>query len=311
MQSAPLYADVADGPPGGQAFWCRTEDGVRIRLGVWPNGPHRSHGTVLLLPGRSEYVEKYGRLARDLARHGLALLAVDFRGQGLADRLLADRNIGHVGRFTDYQFDVAAALQAARALGLPEPFFLLAHSMGGCIGLRALVGGLAVRAAAFSAPMWGMNLNPALRLVVSTLAKLARLSGLAARYAPGTGPVSYVISAPFADNVLTSDPDMFAYMQAQVRTHPELGLGGPSLNWLHEALGEMRYLRSAPLPGLPVLTAIGQCERVIDPGAVHAMMARWPAARFQLIEGSEHEMIMETPAIRARFLQAALQVFGL
>ena len=44
----------------------------------------------------------------------------------------------------------------ARAQGLPEPYYLMAHSMGGCIGLRALMRGAPVKAAAFSAPMWGI-----------------------------------------------------------------------------------------------------------------------------------------------------------
>ena len=79
-------------------------------------------------------------------------------GQGLADRLLADRRVGHVGRFTDYQMDVAAMVKAARALDLPQPYYLLAHSMGGCIGLRALMEDLPVAACAFTGPMWGIQM---------------------------------------------------------------------------------------------------------------------------------------------------------
>ena len=60
--------------------------GVRIRVGLWHRqGPA---GTVLLFPGRTEYVEKYGRTARLLAARGLATLVIDWRGQGIADRLV-------------------------------------------------------------------------------------------------------------------------------------------------------------------------------------------------------------------------------
>ena len=61
---APFHADLAEGPAGGHALWVNTSDGVRIRIGLWPAG---EKGTVLLLPGRTEYIEKYGRAAADLA----------------------------------------------------------------------------------------------------------------------------------------------------------------------------------------------------------------------------------------------------
>ena len=307
MEPAPFHADVADGPPDGNAWWVKTADGVRIRVGAWRDG---SKGTVLLFPGRTEYVEKYGRLAGELGDRGYAVLAIDWRGQGLADRLPANPAVGHVGHFADFQHDVTAAFGAARELALPEPFHLIAHSMGGCIGLRALINGLPVRAAAFSAPMWGLGIRPMMRPLAWTLSGFARLTGRGASYAPGTGPSTYVATAPYENNVLTTDPDMFAYMKRQVTTHPDLALGGPSMTWLNEALLEMRRLRAGPFPAHPVLVALGTRERVVDPQAIHRVMSRWPAARLDVVADAEHEIIMETPAIRSRFLDAATALFA-
>ncbi len=77
LSPAPLFEDVAGGPPGGAAHWLRTGDGIRIRVGHWrPEGT--AHGTVFLFPGRTEYVEKYGDAAREFTRRGLAMLAVDW-----------------------------------------------------------------------------------------------------------------------------------------------------------------------------------------------------------------------------------------
>ena len=45
---------------------------------------------------------------------------------------------------------------APRAAACPNPAIMIAHSMGGCIGLRSLMRGLPFKAAAFSAPMWGI-----------------------------------------------------------------------------------------------------------------------------------------------------------
>ena len=118
MKNAPLFSDIADGPDDGQAWWLTADDGVRIRVAAWAREAPR--GTVLLFPGRTEYIEKYGRTARDLAENGYATLAIDWRGQGLAERLVDDAMAGHVLHFSDYQRDVAAMVEAAETLDLPK-----------------------------------------------------------------------------------------------------------------------------------------------------------------------------------------------
>ena len=84
LSAAPLFKDVSPAPIAGKAYWTHASDGVRIRLGVYH--PDGATGTVLLFPGRTEYVEKYAPAAGELAQRGLATIVVDWRGQGLADR---------------------------------------------------------------------------------------------------------------------------------------------------------------------------------------------------------------------------------
>ncbi len=293
---APYHADLADGPPGGRAAWVTASDGLRLRVAVWPGG---SRGTVLIFPGRTESVEKYGRSAGDLARLGYSSVAIDWRGQGLSDRTSRAAMTGHVARFTDYQKDIAALLAALPELGLPQPLFLLAHSMGGAIALRALHEGLPVRAAAFTGPMWGIRLTPSLRPVAWALASGARVARLGLTLAPGTDLTCYVAVAPFEGNLLTTDAEMFAWMKAQVTTRPELGLGGPTLHWVHEALLECRRLRARPSPTVPALTFLGSEEKIVDVPAIHDRMRRWPGGTLDIVPRAEHEVLMETPTIRA------------
>ncbi|MCB6178724.1 alpha/beta hydrolase [Rhodobacter sp. Har01] len=303
---APFYADLADGPPGGRAVWLRTRDGVRIRVAVWAGG---GKGTVLLLPGRTEYVEKYGRAAADLLARGWNTVTVDWRGQGLADRALADPMVGHVGHFDEYQCDLDAVLAWVAAEGLPGPRVMLAHSMGGCIGLRALHRGLGFRAAAFSAPMWGISIAVWMRPLAQVVSSLAGPFGQAHRYAPGTGAKTYVAEAPFQGNVLTTDPEMWDYMRAQVLAHPEMSLGGPSLGWLRAALNECAALMRMPAPDVPAIAALGTQEKVVDTAPVHLRMASWAKGALDLYPGAEHEVLMETPAARKRFFDRACALF--
>jgi len=298
LDEAPFFSDVDDGPPGGRAVWVRAPDGVRIRVGAWPDDAAR--GTVLLFPGRTEYIEKYGRAARDLAARGYATLAVDWRGQGLADRLTENPLKGHVGRFADYQLDVQAVLTAAEALRLPRPYHLLGHSMGGCIGLRALHDGLPVRAAAFTGPMWNIALPPVVRPVAWALSAVGTRLGLGAAYAPGVVRDAYVLIEPFEGNNLTKDRDMYEYMIRQTKAHPEVALAGPTLNWLHEALKETRALARMTAPGVPCLAFVGRDEAIVDVPAIKAQMDRWPGSRLEFVEAGEHEVMMDPPAARAR-----------
>ncbi|MCX7889919.1 MAG: alpha/beta hydrolase [Rhodobacteraceae bacterium] len=265
---------------------------------------------MLMLPGRTEYVEKYLHVAAAMGAGGLATVIVDWRGQGLADRLLPDRAAGHVGAFRDYQRDLAAVVGLMRDLGLPEPWFLMAHSMGGCIGLRALHEGLPVKAAVFSGPMFGIRIDGWLRPAAWAMGLAARAAGLGAGFAPTTGPAPYVLAAPFEGNLLTTDPDMYALMRRQLLDHPELALGGPTRHWLIEALIECRALRALPSPALPAYAAYGAEERIADAADMVDRMARWPGGRIEAFPGARHEVLMETEERRARFFAAALELYA-
>ena len=293
--TAPLFAQ-ADGPDGGVATWLTTADGVRIRVAVW--GVDAPKGTVLLFPGRTEYVEKYGRAARDLLQRGFATVAIDWRGQGIAARLQPNPALGHVADFKDYQLDVTAVLAFVQGSGLPQPYYLLAHSMGGCIGLRSLYDGLPVQAVCFTAPMFGIKLAPPLRPIAWALSTLSKPLGFANTVAPGQTETTYVLRSGFDENDLTTDAGMFAYMQAQCQAHPELSLGGPSLMWLNAALRETRALSQRPSPTTPCLTYLGTAENIIDVPRIKARMDSWPNGRMIMVPGAKHEILMETEATR-------------
>jgi lysophospholipase len=306
LDKAPLYTDVAEGPPGGTAYWVTARDGVRLRIAYWTKG---TKGTVLLFPGRTEYIEKYGRTAAQLAAQGFATAVIDWRGQGLSDRLAEPAMLGHVGSLRDYQYDVEALVRAGEVLRFPMPWFVLSHSMGGAIALRALSNGLRVKAAVFSAPMWGIKLSKSLRPVAWTLGAVTRNSRLSRLFAPGTRKAPYTEVNPFKNNLLTRDKDSYDYMTRQTKTYPALGLGGPSIHWIYESLIETRRLRKQKQPDVPSLTWIGDNERIIDVQAVHEVTSNWPGAGLEVVPDAEHELLMEVPSVRDRFVKASAAFF--
>jgi len=308
LQPAPLFEDIAQGPAGGAAHWVHASDGLRIRAGHWRPAA-AARGTVLLFPGRTEYIEKYGPAAAELAACGFATLTVDWRGQGLADRMLDERRLGHVERFTDYQTDVQALTRLAEQLDLPKPWFLIGHSMGGAIGLRAAMQGLDVKACCFTGPMWGIQIPPFLRPFASLLSGIAPILRMDEMLLPTTALEQYVQITPFEGNTLTTDPDMYRMMHAQLAAQPDLALGGPTIQWLRESLQECAWLAQQPSPALPCITFAGSEEQIVNTDAIHDRMDRWPGGELDLIKGAQHEVMMETPDIRAHVFSRMCRLF--
>jgi lysophospholipase len=302
VTEAPVLARWAE---GGRAGWITADDGVRLRAMTWAGG---ARGTVLILQGRTEWCEKYAPLATAMTKAGYTAAAVDFRGQGFSDRLIPDRRLGHVDAMADYQRDLAALLAMAR--DLPRPLYLVSHSMGGAIALRALHQGVQVAAAAFSAPMWGIRIPPHMRPFRGVITRLYRSRGWMLAPAPTTRPAPYALRKPFAGNKLTRDRAEWDLMRAQMQVHPDLQVGGPTVHWLEAALAECAALRALPPPPVPALIAWGARERIADRHAIRAVASRWPGADTRTYPGARHEILMETPDVRDDMTAAILALFA-
>jgi lysophospholipase len=311
MQQAPFLQLPDDTLAPASAFFVQADDGKRLRLAFWETDNNTPRGSILLFPGRTEYVEKYSPIARRLTDEGYHVLGIDWRGQGLSDRLQDDPLPGHVDKFSDYQRDVHELVAAAILKALPKPWHLLAHSMGGCIGLAALENGLPVQSAVFSAPMWGINLRkihhgPALG--ISYIAERIGRGGLAV---PGSGGTfsTYALEEGFKENLLTSNVDEWSRLTREAGHWPELTIGGASFHWAGEALTECTRLSRIPSPKLPVLVSLGSEEKIVATQAIHDRVAKWPNARLIAIEGAKHEVMLETPVRRDQFFAAMLAHF--
>ena len=297
VTAAPYHADVSIDVPRAEPVWIEAADGLRLRAVTCPEGPR---GTVLLFQGRTEYLEKQSAIAYELGLRGYATAAIDWRGQGLSPRPSRDPRLGHVRDFGEFQHDVDALLSHCAACDMPRPWHLLAHSMGGLIGLRALHRRSEFARAVFSAPMWGLPLPPHRRLAGWVASALASGTGFGERLTPGAGSVADPAAMPFDGNLLTSDPEMFAWMKRQITLYPELALGGPSFGWVWAALREMHVMARASAPNVPCLVLLGTEERVVSPDAIHVRMGSWANGSLETVEGAQHEVLMEGPRTRAR-----------
>ena len=263
------------------------------------------------MQGRAEYHEKYAATAAGLNAAGLDVLSLEWRGQGLSDRLTPNPFTSHIGLFSDYQRDVVELVVAAHDIRLPRPWHLLSHSMGGAIGLASLLSDLPVQSAVFSAPMWGINLPWGIPApMASGISALAQALGCGAALAPASGGKRpFVLTQSFDANLLTYNAHEWGRLVAHAAEQPALTLGGVTYGWLRAALRECRRLAALPSPDLPALIILGQEEAVVSAPAIRQRAAAWPRTRLIELEGAKHEAMIERPAIRQRFLDAVIEHF--
>lgn len=292
-------------PPGGSAAWLTRNDGPRLRAARWlPTSPAK--GTVVLLHGRTEFIEKFYEVIGELLARGFAVATVDWRGQGLSDRALSDPRKGHLTDAQEFFDDFDHFIAEWVLETLPEPYVLLGFSMGSVPGLRALVAypDLFARAA-FSAPMFGLRPGGIPEWFLRLVACGAKVA-LSEHYILGGGPVRQD-SAPFETNGLTHDAKRYARLTAILDAEPKLSLGGPTIGWMDAALRGMDHIRQpAYLTAIdtPVLITSAARENLVS-NVWHQRVADGLSdATLLTIPGAYHEILMEDDRFRAQFWTA-------
>lgn len=293
-------------PDGAVCDFVETSDGVRLRFARFPAGLRPSKGTVVLVQGRSEYIEKYYETIRDMQERGFGVVAFDFRGQGRSDRLLTDRWRGHVGTFHDYVRDLDTIM---RDVALPDcraPFHLLGHSMG---GLVALIAGARVTGRfsrmVLSAPLlaYGDALPISQAKIEFATGALTWLGLPFLR----SGTERLPIERDFAGNVLTSDAARYGRNQATVRAAPDLTLAAPTVGWLHascRAMNEAWQPETMARHRTPTLIVSAGADRLVDPRAVGEYGQRLRSGVHLDVAGARHEILQERDELREPFLAA-------
>ena len=300
-------------PADREAYLEGAGDRLRYRRLECPGNRERPpRGSVVLMQGRAEFIEKYAmEVVGELLGKGFAVYALDVRGQGLSSRMLPDHDKGHIDDFSTYVADLKLFLETIVAPQAPRPLLLLSHSTGGNIALRFLgdkgCGDFA--AAAFCSPMTGL---PQAWLARTILAITGPLPSLDTRYAPTTGPYAPG-KHPFSTNNLTHDERRYGFTADWFAADARLQLGGPTIGWVRQAYRSFDVLDA---PGyleritLQVLDVSAAEDTVVDIATHKRAVARIAGAEHTVVEGAYHEILMETDARRAQFWAAFDRLAG-
>lgn len=298
-------------PTGFRIGTFTRKQGRTIRYGcAFPQQGKAPDAVVILLPGLSEFIEKYFETMHDLLDQNIAVWTIDWMGQGGSGRYLKNLDKRHSGDFqddlddlhyliTEYVKPSAVHTDVGRI-----PLAILGHSMGAHLGLRYLAQHTdMIECAGFSAPLAGISavqhipqpLLSALENAVSTFvpewyATPARDWTTHHRPAPCFSPFS-------------NDPRRNPVHMAWMVANPFLRVGGMTYQWVHEALKSCRSLQKEfQKIATPCLIAIAGREMIVDNASIERLVVTNSHMQMIEIPGSQHEILMESDATRAIFL---------
>ncbi len=297
-------------------FWRRgrsgellADDGLALHYRLFL--PPGADTLVVLCAGRTESVIKYQELIFDLGRRNLAVAVLDHRGQGLSGRESADPHHGHVRSFDHYVQDFALFMgQVIEPLGFKR-HWLLAHSMGGCIGALYLARHEhPFERCVMSAPMFAIHTSPFPRWLARGLARVQSL-GHDKRGLPG-----YIVTGkayqrqPFADNRLTHSRVRFEHYQDWYEEYQRAQMGSPTAHWLAAAFGAMaQAIAEAGKISIPVQVLVAGDDAIVARDGQQAFVQGLQQGQCHVIDGAWHELLVESDDYRNQALDLAWQFF--
>jgi lysophospholipase len=302
-----LLHEMPENPVPGQATAgiFKAHDGKKIRYALFGATARPLKGTVVILPGRNEAIEKYFETVSDLSARGFTVAMFDWRGQGRSDRLTRDPRRGHVDSFDSYVRDLE---QFFDEIVLPDcrgPFYILAHSTGALAALLAApLMGNRVRRMVLIAPLLTVkNLSVSMK-TLRRLTSIFYWTGLG-KLCLGRGPRA--AEQPFVTNVLTSDPKRYARNSELRQRYPELAIGSPTAAWLHaacvasETVQRPEFMAKIRIPSLVIAAG---ADMVVSTPAIEDYVKRLRSGHMLTIDGARHEILQEAELYREQFLAA-------
>ncbi|MCP4119294.1 MAG: alpha/beta hydrolase [Desulfobacteraceae bacterium] len=283
--------------------WFTAGKGHRLRFGRAEASEGPAKGLVLLLNGRSEFMEKYAEVAQGLTARGYTVLSLDWRGQGLSVRELENRQKGYVATFDDYLTDLDLFYDHhVKGAGLPVT--ILAHSMGGHLALRFMhANPMRIDRAVLVSPMVDIVTAPFPRMGARAIANIACASGFAESYV--LGGCNYTPeTVRFETNRLTHDREQFENEKALIAENPDLALGDVTYSWVKAAFDSIETLSGrgyARRIKTPVMMVSAREDRVVSVKAQKRLFKNMSGGEFVSIPGAFHEILHETDAIREVF----------
>ena len=263
-------------------------------------------GAIVISSGRTEAVIKYKELIFDFYNNGYSVYIHDHRGQGYSDRMLGDPDMGYVEYFQYYIDDMKIFFDDYVYLNKHKNIYLLAHSMGGAIGVSYIEQYPDdFTAASFSSPMLGLPFPTCLAVSI--------LAGEQPEYAIGNDNYKNSL-VTFDENDLTNSTVRYQIMLDVFDANPKAKLGGATYQWVNRSCKQFDYIfNNINQISIPIILFSGEDEQIVSSSAhnefINILTAMGATATGYLVEGANHELLIEKDSIRTAVLSKTLDFF--
>ncbi len=288
-------------PTGAALQSVSMRDGWPVRMFGWPV-PAKPRGSILFLGGRGDFFEKYLESLAHWHSRGWSITAFDWRGQGGSGRVGSDPKVGHIEHFSDWIDDLAQiyAEWQARSAG---PHIVIAHSMGGHLGLRAVIERrIDPAAVVLISPMLGFNTGLLPESLAGLIVRMLAARGAMDRqaWADNNQKASAVWNE--RHTYLTHDSARYADEVWWKQHKPELAIGPPSWQWLIEANASIKAIAAPNLleaVDIPVMIIGTDGDKLVKAKAMRQIAARLPEAAIRMFGNDvAHEILRERDEVR-------------
>ena len=255
--------------------------------------------TIVILPGFTEFCEKYSPAVLRLHQSGHNVLVLDWPGQGLSGHHGKDPLAVHCDDFSIYLDALDAVIKAAGFC--QQQFFIFGHSMGGHLALR-----YATRRPShslgviLSAPMMAPPVMPV--WLIRGFSSFLIGMGLGHSYPPLYQlPKLDRVRHYRPDNKLTRWPQGYESQFLWFDDMPKLRRSGPTIGWVNAAYRSSArctlhadWLRSIKVP---VLAFVAGDEKIVSASATeYALTFISQLERYDFAE-ARHELLHELPEV--------------
>ena len=262
---------------------------------------------ILISTGRTEAAIKYKELIFDLYNNGYSIYIHDHRGQGLSGRMTENHDMGYIDTFQFYVDDMKYFYDHYLKPQNYEKTFLLAHSMGGAIGMTYLEQNPNdFSAAAFSSPMLGFK--PPICSIVQVL------GGQEPQYAIGESKYEDDKTA-FEGNTLTGSELRYNRMIDAFKKKPRARLGGATYQWIQKSCLQYNYIfNNVDKINTPFILFSAENEQIVYAYAhqkfVDASKNLGKEYMAFEIENAQHELFIEKDEQRIETINETLDFYS-
>lgn len=252
---------------------------------------------LILVNGRASNLLKWTEVAYDFYQRGFDVLAFDHRGQGYSQRLLPDTYKGHIDHFEYYLDDLDAVIHQVCLKYRYQQQIMLAHSFGGLISSHYLAKyPHAINKLILTAPLFSLKLRyPILSALAVHLMVLLGQGSRMIKQSKNNDELT-----PLFDDSLNSCKSRLLWISRIHRRYPELGLGNPTFQWLHQCLNQVLKLPQALQKiNIPVLILQAEQEKLICNQCTQNISQQYLSqVQLKTIVNAKHELLFERDQIR-------------